>query len=257
MSEESAAALKAQRDELARALAERAAQLDAATRDFDEFTHSVSHDLRSPLRAIEGFAQILAEDHAKNLDSDGQRCVTILASAARKASLLIEDLLVLSRLVKKPFAPELVNMNELVARTLKSLGPSAGKAKFNVETLPGAWADPAWLAAALEQLLANATKFSRVREQPVIKIGATTEPQQVLFHIRDNGVGFDQKYAGRLFGVFQRLHGNEEFEGRGIGLAIVRRVIHQHGGKTWGEGEPGRGAAFFFSLPMRPAPPQS
>jgi light-regulated signal transduction histidine kinase (bacteriophytochrome) len=257
MSEEPAAALKAQRDELARALAERSAQLDSVTRDFDEFTHSVSHDLRSPLRAIEGFAQILAEDHAKNLDRDGQRSVSILASAARKASLLIDDLLVLSRLVRKPFIPEIVNMNELVAQTLKGLGASAGPAKFKVETLPAAWGDPAWLGAALEQLLANATKFSRVREQPVIEIGATTEPQQILYHIRDNGVGFDPKYAGRLFGVFQRLHGNEEFEGRGMGLAIVRRVIHQHGGKTWAEGEPDRGAVFFFSLPMRGTPPQS
>jgi light-regulated signal transduction histidine kinase (bacteriophytochrome) len=257
MSEESTANLKNQRDELARALVERTAQLEAASREFDQFAYSVSHDLRAPLRAIEGFAQILAEDYAKNLDADGQRCVTILASGARKATLLIEDLLALSRLGRKPFAPGVVNMNELIARIIRGLGPVAEKARFNVEVLSEAWGDPAWLNVALEHLLGNAVKFSRNREQPVIEIGATNEPRQTTYHVRDNGAGFDPKYADRLFGVFQRLHSDEEFEGRGIGLAIVRRVINRHEGKAWAEGKVGQGAAFFFSLPTRPAAPKN
>jgi light-regulated signal transduction histidine kinase (bacteriophytochrome) len=257
MSEESTAVLRAQCDQLARALAERTAQLKAATAEFDQFAHSISHDLRAPLRAVEGFAQILAEDYAKNLDTDGQRCVAILASGARKASLLIEDLLSLSRLCRKPFAPQIVNMNELIARSIQDLGPGAAKARFNVDALPEAWGDPGWLGAAWEQLLRNAVKFSRRQDQPVIAVGATIEPEQIVYHLRDNGAGFEQKYAERLFGVFQRLHSDEEFEGRGIGLAIVRHVINRHNGEAWAEGKAGQGATFFISLPTRPAVPKS
>jgi light-regulated signal transduction histidine kinase (bacteriophytochrome) len=253
MTDETPATLKAQRDHLARALAERTAQLEAATQEFDQFAYSVSHDLRAPLRAVEGFAQILAEDHAKSLNSEGLRCVSILASGARKASLLIEDLLAISRLSRKPFVPQSVNMNDLVAKTIQELGPVAGKAKFNVGSLPAAWGDPGWIGEVLNQVLRNAAKFSRTQEQPVIEIGAASEPQEMVYHIRDNGAGFDQKYADRLFGVFQRLHGEDEFEGRGVGLAIVRRMINRHGGKVWAEGNVGQGATFYFSLPTREA----
>jgi len=253
MTEESTAEIRAQRDNLARTLAERSAQLEAATREFEQFAYSISHDLRAPLRAIEGFAQILAEDYANNLDADGKRCVGILAAGAHKASLLIEDLLALSRLCRNPYRPEIVNMNELTARKIQELGPGAGKAQFQVGALPEAWGDQGWLGAALEQLLRNAAKFSRGQEHPVIEIGGVKEPQQTIYHVRDNGAGFDQKYADRLFGVFQRLHSEDEFEGRGIGLAIVQRVIHRLGGKAWAEGKVGQGATFFFSLPTRPA----
>lgn len=252
MSEDSTAALRAERDQLAATLAERNGQLEVVTREFDQFIYSVSHDLRAPLRAIEGFAQILVEDYSKHLDADGQRCVGILVSGARKATLLIEDLLSFSRLGRKPFLPQTVNMNELAAGILREMGAAAGKAEFRIEALPEAWADPVWLGTALEHLLRNAAKFSRGRERPVIEIGAKTEPHQITYQVRDNGAGFDQKYADRLFGVFQRLHGEEEFEGRGIGLAIVRRVINRHNGKVWAEGKVGEGAVFSFSLPTRP-----
>jgi light-regulated signal transduction histidine kinase (bacteriophytochrome) len=253
MSEETTASLRAERDHLARALAERSAQLEAVKRESEQFAYSISHDLRAPLRAIEGFAQILAEDYASNLDADGKRCVTILASGAQKASLLIDDLLTLSRLCRNPYKPDVVNMNELTARKIQELGLAAGKAQFRVGALPEAWGDQSWLGVALEQMLRNAAKFSRGQEQPVIEIGGISEPQQTIYHVRDNGAGFDQKYADRLFGVFQRLHSEDEFEGRGMGLAIVQRVMLRHNGKAWAEGKVGQGAAFFFSLPARQA----
>jgi light-regulated signal transduction histidine kinase (bacteriophytochrome) len=253
MSEESTAALRAQCDQLTRALAERTAQLEAATREFEQFAYSVSHDLRAPLRAIEGFAQILSEDYANNLDADGKRCVGILASGAHKASLLIEDLLALSRLCRKPYQPDVVNMNELTAQKIQELGSMAGKAQFRVGALPEAWADVTWLGLAMEQLLRNAAKFSRGQEHPEIEIGGISEAQQTIYHVRDNGAGFDQKYADRLFGVFQRLHSDEEFEGRGVGLAIVQRVMQRHNGKAWAEGKVGQGATIYFSLPTSQA----
>lgn len=251
MSEESTAALRAERDRLARALAERTSQLEAATKEFEQFAYSISHDLRAPLRAIEGFAQIIEEDYAEKLDADGNRCIKILASGAHKASLLIEDLLALSRLSRNAFNPNVVNMNELIARKISDFGPDAGKAQIHVCDLPEAWGDHHWLATALEQLLKNAVKFSRGREQPVIEIGGKIEDGRAIYHIRDNGVGFDQKYAERLFGVFQRLHSEDEFEGRGIGLAVVQRVANRHNGKTWAEGRLGEGATVYLSLPTR------
>ncbi|HEX3719914.1 MAG TPA: ATP-binding protein [Verrucomicrobiae bacterium] len=251
MSEESTAALRAERDRLARALAERTAQLEAATKEFEQFAYSISHDLRAPLRAIEGFAQILEEDYTEKLDADGNRCIKILASGAHKASLLIEDLLGLSRLSRNAFNPNVVNMNELIARKISDLGPDAAKAQIRVDDLPEAWGDHHWLATAFEQLLKNAVKFSRGREQPVIEIGGKTEEGRTIYYIRDNGVGFDQKYAERLFGVFQRLHSEDEFEGRGIGLAVVQRVANRHNGKTWAEGKLGEGATAYLSLPTR------
>ena len=253
MSEDSTGSLQAERDHLARVLAERSAQLEAATREFEQFAYSVSHDLRAPLRAIEGFAQILTEDYSDALDDDGKRCIKILHSGARKASLLLEDLVTLSRLSRNPFKAEVVTMNELTAQTIRELGDDAIKAEIRVGALPDAWADPKWLGMALQQLLRNAVKFSRGRGKPVIEIGGKSEARQTVYHVRDNGAGFDPKYAERLFGVFQRLHGEEEFEGRGIGLAIVQRVIRRHGGNVWAEGEVGRGATFYFSLPTRQA----
>jgi light-regulated signal transduction histidine kinase (bacteriophytochrome) len=257
MTEESTAALSAERDRLARALADRTAQLEAATKEFEQFAYAISHDLRAPLRAVEGFAQILVEDYSVKLDDEGKKCINILASGARKASLLIEDLLTLSRLCRKAFHADTVDMNELVARKIEELIPPANKAQFRVANLPPAWGDHQWIASALEQLLKNALKFSRTREQTIIEIDGKIEPDRTSYHVRDNGVGFDPKYSERLFGLFQRLHSEDEFEGRGIGLAIVQRVAHRHGGKAWAEGKLDGGATFFFSLPAREFAPAS
>lgn len=255
MSEESKASLQAKCDQLSRDLADRSAQLENATREFEQFAYSVSHDLRAPLRAVEGFAQILSEDYGETLDEDGKRCVRILVSGAKKATLLLEDLLTHFRVSRNAFNPDVVNMNALVAQKIQELGELAGKAEIRVGDLPNAWGDPKWLGTAIDHLLRNAIKFSRRQEKPLIEMGGKTEARETIYHIRDNGVGFDAKYADRLFGVFQRLHGEEEFEGRGIGLAIVMKALRRHGGNAWAEGIAGRGATFFISVPTREITP--
>ncbi|MGA2750657.1 MAG: ATP-binding protein [Verrucomicrobiota bacterium] len=239
-----------ERARLARALADRTAQLEAVTAEFDQFAQSLSHDLRAPLRALDGFARVLAEDYADKLDADGKKYVDILAAGARKASLMIDDLAALSRLCRKPFRPAAVNMVELAARKVAQLRNQGARAAFRIDALPEAWGDEDMLGTIWEQLLQNAVKFSATQAQPAIEISARTDGRQVVYCIRDNGVGFDPQYAGRLFGVFQRLHTGAEFEGRGIGLAIVRRLINRHGGKVWAEGKVNQGASFFFSLPI-------
>jgi len=253
MSEESTAALRAECDRLARTLAQRTTELETAMKEFEQFTYSISHDLRAPLRAIEGFAQILVEDYGDKIDADGKRCIEILSSGAHKASLLIEDLLTYSRLSRNAFNPTIVNMNELVSQKVGNLGPATKKAQIRAGVLPEAWGDPAWIGIALEQLLANSIKFSRDQEQPSIEIGGKVEDDRTIYYVRDNGAGFDEKYAERLFGVFQRLHSEDEFEGRGIGLALVQVVAHKHKGKTWAEGQLGKGATVYISLPTREA----
>ena len=253
MSEESNASLQAKCDQLTRALADRSAQLENATREFEQFAYSVSHDLRAPLRAVEGFAQILSEDYGETLDEDGKRCIKILVSGARKASLLLEDLLTHFRISRNGFTPDVVNMNSLVAQKIRELGEIVGTTEIRIGDLPPAWGDPKWLGTALDQLLRNAIKFSRGREKPLIEIGGKSEAKETIYYIHDNGVGFDPKYADRLFGVFQRLHGEEEFEGRGIGLAIVMKVQRRHGGNAWAEGKLGQGATVYISVPTREA----
>jgi len=237
------------RASLEKQLRERTAQLEAVTKEFEQFSHSVSHDLRAPLRAMEGFAQILLEDYGPHLGDDGQRCVDILAASARKATLLLEDLLTLSRLFRKPFAPCKVDMGLIVAQRMEELRGEAGLAKVRIDKLPEVCGDAGLLALLWTNLLENAIKFSRGQAQPLIEIFGKDELSRVVYSMRDNGVGFDPKYATRLFGVFQRLHGENEFPGRGIGLAIARRIVLRHGGEIWAEGEPLAGATFHFALP--------
>jgi light-regulated signal transduction histidine kinase (bacteriophytochrome) len=239
-----------EREQLLRALRERTAQLEAANKEFEEFSHSVSHDLRAPLRAVEGFAQILVEDYAQQLDPEAKHCLEIIGASSRKASLLIEDLLVLSRLNRQELRRARINMEDLVKSTIKDFEPAASRVEFKIRELPEAWADPALLKQVLRQLLDNAIKFTRRQVQPCVEIGGRLEPEQTAYYVRDNGVGFDMKHVGRLFSVFQRLHSEQEFEGRGIGLAIVRRIIHRHGGEVGAEGKLGESASFFFSLPV-------
>jgi len=250
MTEESTEALRAERDRLARALTDCTAQLEAITREFGQFTHSVSHDLRAPLRAMEGFSQILLEDYAAKLEGDGKRALEVMCAGAHKAAVLIEDLAALSRLCRKPFQPAPVNMGELAARKIAELRAAGTEAAFQVDALPEAWGDPELLAVAWEQLLRNAVKFTRRQPKPAIAITGRVEGRQAVYCVRDNGAGFDPKHADRLFAVFQRLHDEQEFEGRGLGLAMVQRAVHLHGGKVWAEGKVNEGAAFFFSLPL-------
>jgi light-regulated signal transduction histidine kinase (bacteriophytochrome) len=252
MTEESIDAVRAERDRLTSALAERSAQLEAVSQEFEQFAHSVSHDLRAPLRALEGFAQILLEDYAGKFDDEGKKCVKTLFSGARKASALIEDLHGYSRLSRKPFHPAVIDMQELATQKTVELKAEGAKVKFRIDDLPEAWGDRDLLNSVLEQLLSNAIKFSKLQERPSVQIVGRRENASTIYAVRDNGVGFDPKYTDRLFGVFHRLHHDKDFEGRGIGLATVQRLVHRHGGKVWAEGKVNAGATFSFSLPCRP-----
>jgi light-regulated signal transduction histidine kinase (bacteriophytochrome) len=236
---------------LEKELRAKTAQLEAVAREFEQFSHSVSHDLRAPLRALEGFAQILVEDYSPKLDEEGRHCVNVLAASAHKATLLLEDLLTLSRLFRKPFAPAPVNMGALVAERVRELAGETGAAKIHIDSLPNASADAALIGQAWTHLLENALKFSRGQAEPKIEVIGRDEPERVVYGVRDNGVGFEPKYSSRLFGVFQRLHGDNEFPGRGIGLAVVKRIVTRHGGEVWAEGRPKEGATFYFSLPKQ------
>jgi light-regulated signal transduction histidine kinase (bacteriophytochrome) len=252
MAEESINSLRAERDLLAAALTERSAQLEALSKEFDQFTQTVSHDLRAPLRALEGFAQILAEDYGGKLDADGAKCVQTMSASAHKASALIDALHGFSRLCRKPFQPAIIDMWRLATQKTSQLKEEGAAAKFHIADLPEAWGDSDLLDAILDELLRNAVKFSRGKPRPSIEIDGRVEDNRTVYSVTDNGAGFEPKYASRLFGVFQRLHNDKEFEGHGIGLATVQRLVHRHGGKVWAEGKPGAGAAFFFALPLRP-----
>lgn len=249
MTDELSDAVRAERDRLAKTLATRTAQLEAVTREFEQFTHSISHDLRAPLRALEGFAQILSEDYADKLDADGKRCIEILSSSAHKATLLIEDLLLLSRTCRKPLTPVMCDLREFAVAKIADLEAEGIKARFKIDELPKIWADPDALRAILDQLLRNAVKFSSKAPEPLVEIGGQDESSRTLFFVRDNGVGFDPKFAHRLFGVFQRLHPDDAFPGRGIGLAIVQRLVNRNSGKVWAEGRINAGATFYVAFP--------
>ncbi len=239
-----------EQDELRAALRERTKQLNAVNREFEQFTHSVSHDLRAPLRALEGFSQILVEDYGQQLDADAKRSLGIIASSAKKASLLIEDLLVLSRLSLQNLSPARVDMRELVIETASTLKPGWDRIEFTLDNLPDAWGDRLLLGQVWRQLLDNAMKFTRFSEHPAVQVGGSVDADCAGYYVRDNGVGFDMHHAHRLFDVFQRFHSEKEFEGRGLGLAIVQRIVRRHGGEVGAESGLQRGSSFFFSLPM-------
>jgi light-regulated signal transduction histidine kinase (bacteriophytochrome) len=252
MTEESIDTLRAERDRLVCALTDRSARLEAIAKEFEQFTQILSHDLRAPLRALEGFAQILVEDYGDKFDAAGKRCVETMASSARKASALIEDLHGFSRWCQRPFHPSVIDLQQLAEQKAGELKAEGTAVQFHVDALPEAWGDPDLLEAILGELLRNAVKFTRRQAHPTIAISGQSGNGRTVYSVRDNGIGFNSKYAGRLFGVFQRLHEEKDIEGRGIGLATVQRLVHRHGGSVWAEGKVNAGATFFFSLPVRP-----
>ncbi len=238
-----------------RELDERTAQLEDANREMESFSYSVSHDLRAPLRGIAGFSRILLEEYGGKLDAGGKRYLDIIQNDTRRMGKLIDDILALSRLGRKDLRRgrfKMENLAQAVFKKLLELEPER-KMEFRVSSMPTAWGDRDMLRQVVMNLLANAFKFTREKEDAVIEVSGWTEGQENVYCIRDNGVGFEMEYAGKLFGVFQRLHSEEQFEGTGVGLAIVERIIHRHGGRVWGEGKPGAGAAFWFSLPQEAA----
>jgi signal transduction histidine kinase len=243
--------LRCLNSELEQRVEERTRKLQEANKELEAFSYSVSHDLRAPLRAIDGFSRILLEDYAHKLDEDARRVLDVIRSNTQNMGRLIDDLLAFSRLSRKQLEASPVNMSELANDVFQQLKPTLAdqKVQFNLAPLPSTTGDPALIRQVFVNLLSNAAKYSRPRAETVIEVSGRSENGHCIYYVKDNGVGFDMTYAPKLFGVFQRLHSVEEFEGTGVGLAIVQRIIHRHGGSVWAEGKVDEGATFYFSLP--------
>ena len=226
-------------------------ETEAANRELEAFSYSVAHDLRSPLRGIDGFSRALLEDYGDAIDGDGKRFLANIRSSAQRMAQLIDDLLALSRYSRKDMVRDAVNLTALANATLARLKASDPSRRVEVRIEDGlaCSGDPHLLAAVLDNLLANAWKFTGKKEVARIEVGSAPVDGRPAFFVRDDGAGFDMAFVGKLFGVFQRLHGATEFEGTGVGLALVERIVRRHDGRVWAEGEPDRGATFFFTLP--------
>jgi light-regulated signal transduction histidine kinase (bacteriophytochrome) len=232
---------------------ERTAELEASSRELDAFAYSVSHDLRAPLRAVAGFSELILEDYAAALDETGRGYLRRVLAATNRMGQLIDDLLNLSRTTRAELTRQPVDLTSLAYRVVADLAATTPEREPNVdvEIEEGlrAVGDPALLELVLQNLISNAWKFTAKTEKPQIRVGADDHRERRVFFVGDNGVGFDMRYKDRLFSPFQRLHSRDDFDGNGIGLAIVGRVIARHGGRIWAEGEPGGGAVFRFTLP--------
>jgi len=239
-------------EELEQRVIERTAQLDAAKKEMEAFSYSVSHDLRAPLRAINGFSQIVLEDYAEKFDDEGKRLLNLIISNIQKMEELIKALLALSRIGRKEIEYLEVDMDKMVREVfeeIKNITPER-EVQFDISPLPLAHGDKGMIHQVFSNLLSNAFKYTRLRGDAIIEVGGYTEDSENVYYVKDNGVGFDMHYADKLFGVFQRLHSEEEFEGIGIGLTIVQRIIKRHGGRIWAEGKVNEGATFYFTLPF-------
>jgi PAS domain S-box-containing protein len=228
----------------------RTAQLEAINNELDSFSYSVSHDLRAPLRAIDGYTKILLEEYGPKVDDQGKLMMETVRRNARRMGQLIDDLLAFSHLGKQSLVTTAVNMKQMVfgiVDELKDQQPE--RVEFVLHELPAASGDNNMLKQAVSNLVENAVKYSSKKENPRIEIGSYAENGSQVYYVRDNGAGFDMLYADKLFGVFQRLHSTKEFEGTGVGLAIVQRIIQRHGGQVWADAREGEGAVFYFSLP--------
>jgi signal transduction histidine kinase len=237
-------------------LHQRLTDLEAANKELEAFSYSVSHDLRTPLRAIDGFSRILSEDYADKLDAEAQRIIGVVRDGTLKMAHLIDDILAFSRIGRAEMTTTLVDMNELVQDVLHDLAPAmAGRQlRFAIADLPPARGDKMMLRRVWQNLLDNAVKYTGTHDCAAIEVGVEPAVSELVYFVRDDGVGFDKRYVDKLFGVFRRLHGPNEFSGTGIGLAIIKRIITRHGGRVWAEGELGKGAIFHFTLPVRETP---
>ena len=234
-----------------RELLERTAQLEAANKELESFSYSVSHDLRAPLRHVTGFALLLQKRGASLPDEKALHYLNTISESAKQMGILIDDLLAFSRIGRSEVKRSKIHLGNLVRGVLKDFEEETKGRDivWEVGKLPEVSCDGSMLRLVFINLISNALKFTRPRSKGNIAIGCLYEKDEFIFFVRDNGVGFDPKYQDKLFGVFQRLHHQDEFEGTGIGLANVRRLIHRHGGTTWADGQVDKGATFYFSLP--------
>jgi PAS domain S-box-containing protein len=240
-------------DELEQRVLDRTAQLEAANKELEAFSYSVSHDLRAPLRALDGFTKILFEEYRESFNDEGKRICTIIQENAQRMGQLIDDLLALSRLNRQDLHLARIDMKNLAGLVFDETVSDAEKAKidFRINDLHMVMGDRVALKQVLVNLIGNAVKFSSKREKAVITITSEEHKDMAVYCVKDNGAGFDMKYSDKLFGAFQRLHSVKEFEGNGIGLAIVQRIVHRHGGSVWAEAKVDLGASFYFSLPLK------
>lgn len=239
--------------DLEESVKQRTAQLEAANKELEAFAYSVSHDLRSPLRAIDGFSRIIVEDYAERLDEEGNRLLNVVRDNAQKMDKLITDLLSLSRVSRNEMNLTKVDMSAMAGSVYRELASPEVKARFNVDIgpMPQVYADPVLMRQVWSNLVSNAIKYTLPRDEPFISMGGYRENGKNVYYVKDTGVGFDPKYEHKLFGLFQRLHTEKEFEGTGVGLAILQRIVHRHGGSVWAEGAVNEGATFYFSLPVK------
>jgi light-regulated signal transduction histidine kinase (bacteriophytochrome) len=238
-------------ENLERRVGERTAELQAMNKEPEAFTYSVSHDLRAPLRHIDGFSRLLQEEYSSELDDTAQHYLDRIRTGTLNMGRLIDDLLNLSRIGRRETAPKLTGLGSLVKEVLDELESETidRRIEWKLGELPFVDCDPSLMKLVFQNLLSNALKFTRPRDVAVIEVGQTVVDGQPAIFVRDNGVGFSMKHVDKLFGVFQRLHRQADFEGTGVGLATVQRIIHKHSGRTWAEGEINKGATFFFTLP--------
>jgi signal transduction histidine kinase len=238
-------------EELEQKVIERTAELEAVNKELGSFSYSVSHDLRAPIRAINGYTRILAEDYGEKLDAEGNKILHAIINNSKKMGELIDDLLAFSKLGRKQVTFSEILMSELVQSIRDELTFDEGDniPVFNVQVLPSAKGDKSLIRQVWINLISNAIKYSRHKPTTKIEIGAFEQDRMVVYYVKDSGAGFDMKYYDKLFGVFQRLHSQEEFEGTGIGLAIVHKIVDRHKGAVWAESVLDEGTSFYFSLP--------
>ena len=232
---------------------ERTSQLEAANKELESFSYSISHDLRAPLRAIDGYTNILVEDYEAVLDVEGKRICGVISRETQRMGKLIDDLLAFSRVGRREVHPQKIDMKAIVDSVFAELLRNEDKSRFDIQvgSLIPVNGDTALMRQVWVNLLSNAIKFTSRKKRAVIEVQSWQEDGEIVYSVRDNGAGFDMEYVNKLFGVFQRLHGEDEFEGTGVGLAIVQRVIHRHDGRVWAEGKVDEGAVFHFALPEK------
>lgn len=236
--------------DLEQKIIERTREMELANKELEAFSYSVSHDLRAPLRAIHGYMNILEEEYLDKLDDEGKRLLSVVVRNAQKMGQLIDDLLAFSKLGRRELIKSQVSMNDMVSMVWEELRKNEGKRDIELilHDLPEALADSTTIRQVWTNLISNALKYSRNREHAVIEIGAEEKEDMLVYYVKDNGAGFDMQYYNKLFEIFQRLHSTNEFEGTGVGLAIVQRIVLKHRGRIWASAEPDKGAVFYFSL---------